>query len=97
MYVWRYDLGTWVEENVSLSQDHELPEGFEHYPFMTLGDITPQGRGMGVAVHEATAGSGYLVIVFAGDEALDPVVVSNFPSLIDLLAKLAPVVNASQK
>lgn len=98
MQVWRYELGTWVEEDVPVSERHPfLPEGYDHYPFMTLGDTSPGARGMSVAVHEVTEGRGYLVIVFAGEEAMDPVVVSDVPSLLDLLGKLAPVVSASQE
>ena len=56
-----------------------------------------QTRADFAAAHEASEGSGYLVIVFAGDEAMDPVVVSELPSLLDLLGKLVPIVSASQK
>jgi hypothetical protein len=46
---------------------------------------------MSVTAHEASEERGYLVVVFAG-EATDPVVVSDLPSLLDLLGKLAPIV-----
>ena len=96
MHVWRYELGTWVEEDVPLSERHPfLPEGYDHSPFMTLGDTSPGAKGMSVAAHEASEERGYLIVVFAGEEAMDPVLVSDFPSLLDLLAKLAPIVNAS--
>jgi hypothetical protein len=52
---------------------------------------------MSVATHEAMEGRGYLIIVFAGEEAMDPVLVSDLPSLLDLLGKLAPIVSASKK
>lgn len=52
---------------------------------------------MSAAAHEALEGGGYLVVVFAGEEAIDSVVVSELPSLLDLLGKLAPIVSASQK
>jgi len=42
-------------------------------------------------------GSGYLHVVFAGEEALDSAPVSDFPSLVNLLARLAPVINMSQR
>jgi hypothetical protein len=97
MRVWRYGLGTWVEEDVPLSERHPfLPEGYDHLPFMTLGDSSPGTKGMSVAAHEASEGRGYLVVVFAGEEALDPVLVSDLPSLLDLLGKLSPIVSASQ-
>ncbi len=73
-----------------------MPEGYDHLPFMTLGDSSPGSKGMSVAAHEASEGRGYLVVVFAGEEALDPVLVSDLPSLLDLLAKLSPIVSASQ-
>ncbi len=99
MRIWRYELGAWVEEEVPLSERHPfLPEGYDHSPFMTLGDTSPGAKGMSVATHEASEeGGGYLVVVFAGEEAMDPVVVSDLPSLIDLLSKLGPIVSASQK
>jgi hypothetical protein len=87
-----------VEEDVPLSERHPfLPEGYEHSPFMTLGDTSPGAKGMSVATHEAMEGRGYLIIVFAGEEALDPVLVSDLPSLLDLLGKLAPIVSASKR
>lgn len=97
MHVWRYDLGSWVEDDVPLAVDREFPQGFEHSPFMSLGDVSPQAKGVSVAVHEpAEEGEGgYLVIVFGGEEAFDPVLVRDFPGLIDLLAKLAPIITAS--
>ena len=95
MHVWRYDFGSWIEDDVPLAVGHEFPQGFEHSPFMTLGDVTPQARGVSAAVHESTEGGGYLVIVFGGEEAFDPVLVRDFPGLVDLLAKLAPTINAS--
>jgi hypothetical protein len=52
---------------------------------------------MSAATHEASEGGGHLVVVFAGEEAMDPVVVSDLPSLLDLLGKLAPIVSASQQ
>jgi hypothetical protein len=98
MQVWRYELGTWVEEDIPVSERHPfLPEGYDPPPFMTFGDTSPESKGMSVAAHEATEGRGYLVIVFAGEEAMDPVVVLDLPSLLDLLGKLAPIVSASQK
>ena len=97
MHVWRYELGTWVEEDVALSERHPfLPEGYDHSPFMTLGDTSPGTKGMSVAAHEASEGSGYLIVVFAGEEAIDPMLVSDLPSLLDLLGQLAPIVSASQ-
>ena len=72
-----------------------LARRYDHSPFMTLGDTSPGAKGMSAAAHEASEGRGYLVVVFAGEEAMDPVLVSDFPSLLDLLAKLAPIVNAS--
>ena len=36
-----------------------------------------------------------MVIVFGGEEAFDPVLVRDFPGLIDLLGKLAPIIAAS--
>ena len=97
MHVWRYELGTWVEEDVALSERHPfVPEGYDHSPFMTLGDTSPGSKGMSVAAHEASEGSGYLIVVFAGEEAMDPMLVSDLPSLLDLLGKLAPIVSASQ-
>ena len=95
MHVWRYDLGSWLEDDVPLDVGHEFPQGFEHSPFMTLGDVTPQARGVSAAVHESMEGGGYLVIVFGGEEAFDPVLVRDFPGLVDLLAKLAPIINVS--
>ena len=98
MRIWRYELETWVEEEVPLSERHPfLPEGYDHSPFMTLGDTSPGAKGMSVATHEALEGRGYLVIIFAGKEAMDPVLVSDLPNLLDLLGKLAPIVSASQK
>jgi hypothetical protein len=98
MQVWRYELGTWVEEDVSVSERHSfLPEGYDHSPFMTLGDTSPGAKGMSVVAHEASEGRGYLVVIFAGEEMMDPVVVSELPSLLDLLGKLAPIVSASQR
>ena len=97
MHVWRYDLGSWVEDDVPLAVDREFPQGFEHSPFMSLGDVSPQAKGVSVAVHESAeeGEGGYLVIVFGGEEAFDPVLVRDFPGLIDLLAKLAPIITAS--
>ena len=98
MRVWHYELGTWVEEDAPLSESHPfLPAGYDHSPFMILGDTTPGAKGMSAAAHEASEGSGYLVIVFAGEEAMDPILVSDLPSLLDLLGKLSPIVGASQK
>ncbi len=98
MQVWRYELGTWVEEDVPVSERHPfLPEGYDHSPFMTLGDTSPGAKGMSAAVHETSEARGYLVVVFAGEEAMDPVVASDLPSLLDLLSKLAPIVSASQR
>jgi hypothetical protein len=98
MRIWRYELGAWVEEEVPLSERHPfLPEGYDHSPFMTLGDTSPGAKGMSVVTHEALEGRGYLVIIFAGKEAMDPVLVSDLPNLLDLLGKLAPIVSASQK
>ena len=98
MRIWRYELGTWVEEEVPLSERHPfLPEGYDHSPFMTLGDTSPGAKGMSVATHEALEGRGYFVIIFAGKEAMDPVLVSDLPNLLDLLGKLASIVSASQK
>ncbi|HSK82439.1 MAG TPA: hypothetical protein VK902_03425 [Rubrobacter sp.] len=95
--MWRYELGTWVEEDVPLSERHPfLPEGYDHSPFMTLGDTSPGARGMSVAVHEVSEGHGYLVVVLAGEESMDPIVVSDLPSLLHLLGTLAPIVSASQ-
>ena len=95
--MWRYDLGSWAEDDVPLAVDREFPRGYEHSPFMSLGDVSPQARGVSAAVHESTeeGEGGYLVIVFGGEEALDPVLVRNFPGLMDLLAKLAPIICAS--
>jgi hypothetical protein len=56
MHVWRYDLGSWIEDDVPLAVGREFPQGFEHPPFMTLGDVTPQARGVSAAVHESTDG-----------------------------------------
>jgi hypothetical protein len=96
MQVWRYELGTWVEEDLPRSERHPfLPEGYDRSPFMALGDTSPGVKGMSVAAHEASEERGYLVVVFAGEEATDPVVVSDLPSLLDLLGKLAPIVSAS--
>ena len=54
MQVWRYELGTWVEEDVPLSERHPfLPEGYDPSPFMTLGDTSPGSKGMSAAAHEA--------------------------------------------
>ncbi len=87
-----------MEEDVPLSERHPfLPEGYDHSPFMTLGDTSPGAKGMSVATHEAMEGRGYLIIVLAGEEAMDPVLVSDLPSLLDLLGKLAPIVSASKK
>ena len=87
-----------MEEEAPLSERHPfLPEGYEHSPFMTLGDTSPGAKGMSVATHEAMEGRGYLIIVFAGEEAMDPVLVSDLPSLLDLLGKLAPIVSASKR
>jgi hypothetical protein len=98
MRIWRYELGTWVEEDVSRSERYPfLPEGYDHSPSMTLGDTSPGAKGMSVAAHEASEGDGYLIVVFAGEEAMDPVLASELPSLLDLLGKLAPIVSASQK
>jgi hypothetical protein len=56
----------------------------------------PRGRGVSAAVHESTKEEGgYMVIVFGGEEAFEPVLVRDFPGLIDLLAKLAPIIAAS--
>lgn len=97
MRMWRYELGTWVEEDVPLSERHPfLPEGYDHSPFMTLGDTSPGSGGMSVAVHEVSEGHSYLVVVFAGEESMDPIVVSDLPSLLHLLGTLAPIVSASQ-
>jgi hypothetical protein len=96
MHVWRYDLGRWVEDDVPLGGGSEFPQGFEHSPFMSLGDVSPQARGVSDAVHESTEEEGgYLAIVFGGEEAFDPVLVRDFPGLIDLLAKLAPIIAVS--
>ena len=96
MHVWRYDLGSWLEDDVPLGVSGEFPQGFESSPFMSLGDVSPPSRGVSAAVHESTEEEGgYLVIVFGGEEAFDPVVVRDFPGLIDLLAKLAPIISAS--
>lgn len=98
MQVWRYELGTWIEEDLPLSDRHPfLPEGYDDSPFMTLGDTSPGTKGMSITAHEATEGRGYLIVVFAGEEAMDPVVVSDLPDLLDLLGKLATIVSASQK
>lgn len=97
MHVWRYELGTWVEEDVAFSERHPfLPEGYDQSPFMTLGDTSPGSKGMSVAAHETLEGSGYLIVVFAGEEAIDPMLVSDLPSMLDLLGQLAPIVSASQ-
>ena len=98
MHVWRYDLGSWAEDDVPLAVDREFPRGYEHSPFMSLGDVSPQARGVSAAVHESTEqgeGGGYLVIIFGGEEAFDPVLVRDFPGLMNLLAKLAPIISAS--
>ena len=96
MHVWRYDLGSWAEDDVPLSVGHEFPQGFEHSPFMSLGDVSSQARGVSAAIHESTEEEGgYMVIVFGGEEAFEPVLVPDFPGLIDLLAKLAPIIAAS--
>jgi hypothetical protein len=95
MHVWRYDLGSWLEDDVPLDVGHEFPQGFERSPFMSLGDVSSQARGVSAAVHESTEEGGYMVIVFGGEEAFDPVLVRDFPGLIDLLAKLAPIIAAS--
>ena len=97
MHVWRYELGSWLEDDVPLDVGHEFPQGFERSPFMSLGDISAQARGVSASVHESTEEGGYMVIVFGGEEAFDPVVVRDFPGLIDLLAKLAPIIAASQR
>jgi hypothetical protein len=98
MQVWRYQLGTWAEEDAPLSERHPfLPEGYDHSPFMTFGDTSPGAKGMSAAAHEASEGRGYLIVVFAGEEAMDPVLVSDLPSLLELLGKLAPIVSASHK
>ena len=96
MHVWRYDLGSWIEDDVPLAVGHEFPQGFEHSPFMSLGDVSSQARGVSAAIHESTEEEGgYMVIVFGGEEAFEPVLVPDFPGLIDLLAKLAPIIAAS--
>lgn len=98
MQVWHYELGTWVQEDIPLSERHPfLPKGYDSSPFMALGDTSPGARGMSVTAHEASEGGGYLIVVFAGEEVMDPVLVSDLPSLLDLLGKLAPIVSASQK
>ncbi len=87
-----------MEEDVPLFERYPfLPEGYDHSPFMTLGDTSPGAKGMSVATHEAMEGRGYLIIVFAGEEAIDPVLVTDLPSLLDLLGKLAPIVSASKR
>ena len=96
MHVWRYDLGIWVEDDVPLAVGQKFPQGFEHSPFMSLGDVSSQARGVSAAIHESTEEEGgYMVIVFGGEEAFEPVLVPDFPGLIDLLAKLAPIIAAS--
>ena len=96
MHVWRYDLGSWIEDDVPLAVGHDFPQGFEHSPFMSLGDVSSQARGVSAAIHESTEEEGgYMVIVFGGEEAFEPVLVPDFPGLIDLLAKLAPIIAAS--
>ena len=95
MHVWRYDLGSWIEDDVPLAVGHEFPQGFELSPFMSLGDVSSQARGVSAAVHESTEEGGYMIIVFGGEEAFDPVLVQDFPGLIDLLATLAPIIAAS--
>ena len=97
MHVWRYELGSWLEDDVPLDVGHEFPQGFERSPFMSLGDISAQARGVSASVHESTEEGGYMVIVFGGEEAFYPVLVRDFPGLIDLLAKLAPIIAASQR
>ena len=64
---------------------------------MSLGDVSPQAKGVSVAVHESTeeGEGGYMVTIFGGEEAFTPVLVRDFPGLIDLLAKLALVITAS--
>lgn len=82
---------------MAFSERHPfLPEGYDQSPFMTLGNTSPGSKGMSVAAHEASEGSGYLIVVFAGEEAIDPMLVSDLPSLLDLLGQLAPIVSASQ-
>jgi hypothetical protein len=36
---------------------------------------------MSAAAHETSEGGGYLVVVLAGEEAMDPMVISDLPSL----------------
>lgn len=87
-----------MEEDLPASESYPfLPEGYDHSPFMTLGNTSPGAKGMGAAAHEASEARGYLIVVFAGEEMMDPVLVSDLPSLLDLLGKLAPIVSASQK
>ena len=67
MQVWRYELGTWAEEDLPRSKRHPfLPDRYDHSPFMALADTSPRVKGMSVAAHEASEGRGYLVVVFAG-------------------------------
>jgi hypothetical protein len=81
LFAWM-KLGTRVEEDLPRSERHPfLPEGYDHSPFMDLGNTGPGTKGMSVAAHEVSEGRGYLVVVFAGEEAMDPVVVSALPSL----------------
>jgi len=55
MRVWRNELGTWVEENVPVSERHPfLAEGYDRSPFMALGNTSPVAKGMSAAVHEAS-------------------------------------------
>jgi hypothetical protein len=72
MHVWRYDLGSWVEDDVPLAVSHEFPQGFERSPFMSLGDVSSQARGVSAAVHESTEEGGYMVIVFGGKKPSTP-------------------------
>jgi len=51
MHVWRYDLGSWLEDDVPLGVSGEFPQGFESSPFMSLGDVSPPSRGVSAAVH----------------------------------------------
>lgn len=100
MYLWRFERGEWtsqLDERTEVNRTSELRRlGYETSPFMTFGDIDRCGEiafevFIDDASQHAEKGSYYFEITLDANY-VEGVIAPDFPSFLELLAQLLPVV-----
>ena len=98
---WMFDRGEWpyqddgrTEFNVSAELDRM---GFDHHPFMRFGDFDRFGE-LAVEVHQAACDQRHLFEVsFWGGQESESIVTTDFPSFLQLLSMLGPIVDCMSR